>query len=160
MTTSFDAMVDTPVGFIGLVTDGDAVTRVILAPPADARHYLRPRNALARTAVDELKAFFDEPGHAFEVPVACRGTPFQRRVQRALKGIPAGETRTYGELAKLLNTSARAVGGACRANPCPIFIPCHRVVAGGGKIGGFGGQRGGEWLSIKQTLLRLEGVSV
>ena len=82
-----------------------------------------------------------------------RGTPFQRRVWQALRGIPSGSTCSYGELAHELGSSARAVGGACRRNPIPIVVPCHRVAAAAGGVGGFMGQRDGEALTIKQWLL-------
>ena len=68
----------------------------------------------------------------------------QQRVWRLLRAIPPGQTRTYGELAQALSTSPRAVGGACRANPIVLLIPCHRVVAVDGE-GGFAGQREGTW---------------
>ena len=85
------------------------------------------------------------------------GTEFQQRVWEELLWIPCGETRSYGELAKdIRKTKAvRAVGGACGANPIPMLIPCHRVLAANGKIGGFSG--GIEW---KRKLLEIEGVSV
>ena len=84
------------------------------------------------------------------------GTPFRRRVWKALLNIPFGQTRTYGEIATALGSpnSARAVGAACGANPLPIFIPCHRVLAAGGKLGGFSGG-----LDVKKKLLALEGIS-
>ncbi|MGK0673659.1 MAG: methylated-DNA--[protein]-cysteine S-methyltransferase [Halothiobacillaceae bacterium] len=70
--------------------------------------------------------------------LAPAGTPFQQRVWRALAEIPLGQTRTYGELATRLGTSPRAVGGALRANPIPIIIPCHRILAAQG-LGGYAG---------------------
>jgi methylated-DNA-[protein]-cysteine S-methyltransferase len=88
--------------------------------------------------------------------VAPAGTPFQCRVWQALRDIPPGTTRTYGELARDLGTSPRAIGGACRANPCLIAVPCHRVVARDG-LGGFAGERGGKRLAVKRWLLRHEG---
>ena len=75
-----------------------------------------------------------------------------------MQAIPAGEVRRYGQLADALGSSARAVGGACRANPVPLVVPCHRVVAAHG-LGGFGGATGGKRLSVKQRLLEGEGVS-
>lgn len=87
---------------------------------------------------------------------AVGGTAFQQRVWQALQQIPAGETRRYGELASALNSSARAVANACRANPLPILIPCHRVVASNG-LGGYMGHRDGEMVAIKQWLLHHEG---
>lgn len=85
-------------------------------------------------------------------PFLQAGSPFQRRVWQLISAIPAGETRTYGKIATQLGDRAlaRAVGGACGANPCPLLIPCHRVVAAQG-LGGFGGG-----LAIKARLLALE----
>ena len=83
------------------------------------------------------------------------GTEFQRAVWHALQKIPAGQTRSYGEIAQLIGRpkAVRAVGGACGANPIPLLIPCHRVLAANGKIGGFSG--GLDW---KRRLLQREGV--
>ena len=83
-------------------------------------------------------------------------SPFQEKVLKQLLRIPYGETRTYGEIAKVLKTSPRAIGNACRRNPLSIIIPCHRVVAANG-IGGYSGQTEGEQLAIKRRLLQLEG---
>ena len=89
------------------------------------------------------------------VEVALRGTPFQRRLWQALREIPYGEVVTYGELAAniFVTGGARAVAGACAKNPVPIIIPCHRVVAAGGAIGGYSAGRGVE---VKRRLLSLE----
>jgi len=83
------------------------------------------------------------------------GTPFQQRVWNALRKIKAGQTRSYGEIASEIGKpkAVRAVGGACGANPIPVFVPCHRVLAASQKIGGFSG--GLDW---KRKLLRREGV--
>lgn len=89
------------------------------------------------------------------IPVAD-GTRFQQRVWQALQQIPAGETRRYGELAESLNSSARAVANACRANPLPILVPCHRVVAAD-ELGGYMGHTDGEVVAIKRWLLHHEG---
>jgi methylated-DNA-[protein]-cysteine S-methyltransferase len=83
------------------------------------------------------------------------GTEFQRRVWQYLQTIPMGSTQSYGEVAKALNSSARAVGNACRANPYLLVVPCHRVVKSNG-IGGFGGKIDGEAIAIKQWLLAHE----
>jgi methylated-DNA-[protein]-cysteine S-methyltransferase len=93
-------------------------------------------------------------------------SPFARRVARSLRSwlqdasppldLPQGEVRTYGELASRLGSGARAVGNACRRNPVPIIVPCHRVVAAGG-AGGYGGRTGGVVLERKLWLLRHEG---
>lgn len=151
----YDVVLHTPVGWVGIVTDGAAVTRVDLG--LQPRTPIAPRNTIAARAVRQLEDYFEDPSRHPEVPLAAHGTPFCRRVWAALRGIPPGHTRTYGELARELGSSARAVGGACRANPCPIFIPCHRVIASSGKLGGFSGHRDGAWLEIKRGLLSLEG---
>ena len=89
------------------------------------------------------------------VNLCDRGTAYQRKVWRYLQTIPLGTTQSYGEVAKALNSSARAVGNACRANPFLLVVPCHRVVKMSG-IGGFGGKIDGEAVAIKQWLLAHE----
>lgn len=88
-------------------------------------------------------------------PFDAAGTDFQKAVWRALRKIPSGRTKSYGEIAEAIGTpkAVRAVGGACGANPIPVLVPCHRVLAAGGKIGGFGG--GLDW---KRKLLDREGI--
>lgn len=99
-----------------------------------------------------LEAYFDGAPMRFDLLLAPSGTAYQLRVWRALCDIPPGETRTYGEMARLVGGSARAVGGANAANPIPILIPCHRVVAGNG----LGGYSGGDGPATKRFLLSLE----
>lgn len=105
-----------------------------------------------------LARYFRDGRAGLDLPLALAGTPFQHRVWQALRAIPPGSTRTYGELARELGTSARAIGGACRANPCLIAVPCHRVVARD-SLGGFAGERGGKRLAVKRWLLRHEGAA-
>jgi methylated-DNA-[protein]-cysteine S-methyltransferase len=104
----------------------------------------------------QLGAYFRDPRFRFDLPMESAGTPFQRRVWEVLRAIPSGETRTYGALAAELGTSPRAVGGACRANPVPLVVPCHRVVAADG-LGGFSGATAGPRLAAKRWLLVHEG---
>ena len=104
----------------------------------------------ARAALDR---YFTGHAEDFDLPLEPAGTPFQNRVWQAMRRIPAGEVRTYGALAAELSSAARAVGMACGANPIPILIPCHRVVAASG-LGGYSGDGG---LTTKTALLRLEG---
>ena len=106
-----------------------------------------------------LLAYFQSPVRPIDLPVQLAGTPFQRRVWDLIAAIPPGATRSYGALAAELRTSARAVGGACRANPCPLVVPCHRVVARHG-LGGFAGDRNGRLLGIKRWLLAHEAAVV
>jgi AraC family transcriptional regulator, regulatory protein of adaptative response / methylated-DNA-[protein]-cysteine methyltransferase len=94
---------------------------------------------------------------ALEVSLDVSATAFRRRVWEAMRRIPAGETRTYGHLAAEAGVpgAARAVGTACSQNPVPIVVPCHRVVASGGKLGGYSGG-----LARKRQLLAAEGITL
>lgn len=112
------------------------------------------RTPLLDRAVALLERYFDGDLRAFDLPLAPGGTPFQRRVWAALRAIPPGETRTYGDLARHLGTGPRAIGGACAANRIPILIPCHRVIGGDFSLGGYSGDGG---LDTKRALLTLEG---
>lgn len=107
---------------------------------------------LLKEARDQLIAYFDGSLRTFDLPLRPAGTLFQNKVWAAMQSIPYGETRTYGQVAKKLRSAARAVGTACGANPIPIIIPCHRIVAASG-LGGYSGDGG---LVTKQTLLKLE----
>lgn len=108
---------------------------------------------LLREAERQLASYFAGQLQVFSLPLCTKGTPFQEKVWCALQKIPYGETRTYGELAAMIGqpTAARAVGGANHRNPLAIIIPCHRVVAAHGGLGGYGGG-----LDKKQWLLALE----
>lgn len=115
-----------------------------------------PDNPLVEEAVRQIEAYFEDPRRVFAFPLAPAPTPFQQAVRAALCAIPPGRTRTYGEVARTLGSAPRAVGGGCRANPVPLVVPCHRVLAAGGR-GGFAGERDGPAIAIKQWLLRHEG---
>ncbi len=104
----------------------------------------------------QLQAYLYQGGKLATETEVGPGTVFQQRLWRELTHIPYGETRSYGELAKRLHSSARAVAGACRRNPLPLLVPCHRVVAKNGP-GGFMGRTDGPALAIKQWLLQHEG---
>ena len=106
-----------------------------------------------------LTGYFRDPRAKRKILLAPAGTLFQQRVWRALRRIPSGQVRSYGQLARTLGTSARAVGGACRANPIPVLIPCHRVVAATGE-GGFMGKTAGRAMTIKRWLLHHEQTSL
>lgn len=140
---------------IAATEDGTVVTATFLTsapPPCSLEH--------APPAIHQLDRWLDRWLNDPTVPlwprVTLQGTPFQQRVWKALRTIPCGETRTYGALAKQLATSPRAVGAACGANPCPIVIPCHRVVGKNGTLIGFSGGHSGAWLDLKAWLLERE----
>lgn len=127
-------------------------------PPAGTRVEASRDDALGWRIATELREYFAGTRRAFTLPLAPEGTPFRRRVWDALRAIPYGETRTYAELAAMVDcAAARAVGQANRHNPIPLLIPCHRVTAARG-IGGYAGETGaGKSLDTKRLLLRLEG---
>jgi len=112
---------------------------------------------LLREAADQLEQYFAGTRTRFELPLDPPGTPFQRRVWRTLSEIPFGQTRSYGDLAARLGTAPRPLGGACGRNPLPVLIPCHRVLAADGRLGGYSGIDG---IETKVFLLRLEGIDI
>lgn len=154
MTDTPTALMSSPLGPIAVYVDAGSLRRIDYgADPATAGP---DGEDFAGEVLWQLDHYFQDPRFRFRLPLATPGTPFQRRVWAALRAIPAGETRTYGELAAELGSSARAVGGACRANPVPIVVPCHRVVAVDG-LGGFSGATAGPRLAAKRWLLAHEG---
>lgn len=150
---AFDAVIASPVGRLGIVLENGALADIGFL--GDTTVLQPPRSAAARIICCQLRSYFTNPNFSFRVPLVQSGTAFQQRVWRALQQIPAGRTLSYGVLAKKLDTSARAVGNACRANPVPIVVPCHRVVASNG-VGGFMGRRSGSPLNLKHWLLKHE----
>ena len=154
--TKYQAIVATPLGRIGMGMDGDAV-RVLDYLPDDTE-LKPPLDAVTEAGIAPLLAYFDDARSPLTMRLAPAGTAFQQRVWAALQAIPVGSVLSYGELARQLGTAARAIGGACRSNPIPILIPCHRVVSQDGGLGGYTGERAGDPLNMKRWLLRHEGV--
>ena len=105
---------------------------------------------LLREARDQLQEYFDGKRMSFDLPLAPEGSEFQKRVWAALCAIPPGETRSYADIARTIGSAPRAVGGANGANPIPLFIPCHRVIAADGTLGGYSG---GDGPATKRYLL-------
>ena len=112
-------------------------------------------SALAKAAAKQLAAYFKNPAHQFDLPIALSGTSHALRVWNELRQIPSGRVETYGALAKRLKSGPRAVGNACRRNPIPILIPCHRVVRVSDQ-GGFMGATHGRCTDIKAWLIAHE----
>ena len=130
-------------------------------PPAGTRVEPAREDALGWRIAEQLREYFAGTRMTFDLPLAAEGTEFQHRVWAALSRIPAGQTRSYGQVAAELGIprSPRAVGQANRRNPLPILVPCHRVLAADKSLGGYSGSWGGEGESaqIKRWLLRHEG---
>ena len=157
MPEAFQACLRTPFATLGITTTDKHVTGVrFLAPTTAAR--TPTRGSIAHLACVQLQAYLEDPSFAFDLPLRLAGTHHRLQVWEAMCRIPAGKVRTYGEVAQELRSSARAVGGACGANPIPVVVPCHRIVAAGGGLGGFMGARAeGFELGIKRWLLEHEG---
>lgn len=131
-------------------------------PPAGTRDAAARGDALGRRLMDELAQYFAGERRDFSWPLRPSATPFQAAVREQLRRIPFGEVRSYGEIAAALGRrgAARAIGQANARNPFPVVVPCHRVVAAGGRLGGYMGEGGeGAALGIKRWLLGHEGRS-
>jgi len=105
-------------------------------------------------AARQLDAYFDGSLKEFSLPLDPAGTAFQKKVWAIMEKIPYGQVRRYGDVAVELASAPRAVGGACGKNPIPVIIPCHRIIATDGGLGGYSGQDG---VDTKRFLLTLEG---
>ena len=156
-TNAFQACVRTPFATLGINATDTHVTGIRFLAPS-VRAFAPPRNTIAFLACVQLQAYLEDPAFRFDLPLRLGGTRHRIAVWEAMQRIPAGKVRSYGDVAKELNSSARAVGGACGANPSPVVVPCHRIVGAGGSIGGFMGARDeGFELGIKRWLLGHEG---
>ena len=144
---------DTPLGPMALAAEEGALTRLWLPGRSTPRIASHP-TPLLEAARTQLAEYFAGERKSFDLPLAPRGTAFQKRVWRALEDIPWGETRSYRDIALAADCPKgfRAVGMANHENPLPIFIPCHRVVGADGALTGYAGG-----LDLKRRLLELEG---
>lgn len=140
-----------PIGPLYLTSDGEAVTGLYFTPQDGENGDTLP---LHQQAAAELAAYFRGELRTFSLPLRLEGTDFRKKVWEALRGIPYGETITYGELARRVGQpqASRAVGQANHFNPISIIVPCHRVVGTNGKLTGYGGG-----MENKEFLLKLEG---
>jgi len=149
-------MVQSPVGSWCVEGDDNGITRIYL-PHERQQASTGPVAAPVKNAAKQLEEYFAKKRTHFDVDLHFdEGTSFQHEVWTALGEIPYGEVRTYADVATSINhpNAYRAVGNANAANPWPIVVPCHRVVASSG----MGGYAGG--LDVKRALLELEGVSL
>ncbi|WP_035890113.1 methylated-DNA--[protein]-cysteine S-methyltransferase [Legionella norrlandica] len=140
---------NTPVGYLEVIHDEHFIYNASFSnkPGKIAK------NKLGQLIAQELKSYFEDPNHRFQLPLKPQGSIFQQKVWNALLVIPVGRTITYGELASKLQSSPRAIGQACKRNPLALFIPCHRVV-GKNDLGGYMGNPVA--ISYKKLLLSHE----
>ena len=166
MTTSSDfgspqflRRITSPIGRIELIGDASAVIALTIEKDGQLpwENTVEHSNAVLEQAATQLTEYFSGLRTQFDVPVRLTGTDFQKSVWAQLNGLPFGEVRSYGEigLATGRPTAGRAVGGAVGANPVPIIVPCHRVLASNSKITGYSG---GEGIATKVWLLDHEGI--
>ena len=151
------AVIAAPFGCLILSASGGTLGVIDISP--DAIPARLPAHPLLELAARQFERYFDDPAFPFSLPLRPAGSNYSRRVWNALAAIPPGQAETYGSLARQLGSGSRAVAGACRANPFPIIVPCHRVVSAHG-LGGYSGKLSGPWLDIKRWLLRHEGCAL
>lgn len=155
----WSTVIATPFGKLGIRTENFEGSLMIgeIFYVSQTLPLLKPKDALAKDAVMQIEAYLQNPRHVFDLPLAPKGTLFQKKVWEQIAQIPLGMAQSYGQVAKKIHSAPRAVGGACGANPYPLIVPCHRVVSATG-IGGFAHQdEEGYHRNIKTWLLRHEG---
>lgn len=159
MTIYYD-LHDSPTGELLLVSNGEALTDLHMTAgkyvPIINNDWVRDeRLPLFTQTKRELDAYFQGKLRAFTMPLAPQGTDFQKRAWIALTKIPYGETRTYGQQARIVGqpSAVRAIGAANGKNPIGIIVPCHRVIGANGTLTGYAGG-----LHNKEFLLKLEGI--
>lgn len=143
--------VSTPLGALNL----RATQNGLVSADFSQKHQEINSSPLLEDAASQIQDWFNGKRRTFDLALDIEGTEFYRAVWQQLQRIPYGQFRTYGQIAKALDKpgAARAVGQACGANPVVLIIPCHRVLAGNGKLGGFS-----SGLERKKRLLDLEGI--
>ena len=153
-TVDFQAKLAAPFAVLGIRIEEDWLTDIEYLPLNTPT--LAPRTSLAREVCNQLQAYLTDPDFIFDLSLHIGGTVHQKRVWRAIQDIPSGKTCSYADIATQLHSAPRAVGQACGANRLPIVIPCHRVIAKSGGLGGFMNASDGMPLDIKRWLLSHE----
>lgn len=149
-------IINSPLGKMLIQIDNNALTRISYLPPtATLESSQTQTSSLVLALSKQLDAYFADPKFIFTIPINLEGTKLQKLIWQSLRDIPSGCTKTYGEIATQLNTGPRIIGNACRANPIPIIIPCHRIV-GANNLGGYSGDKTGQLMDIKKWLLNHE----
>ena len=161
----YEAIIEAPFGLVAISSSGEQLV-IELLPFIESGAYglsgvdndVKSMSLKVKQAYKQISQYLQQASSIVNSQPSTFGTAFQQRVWQAIAAIPVGETRTYSQLAAQIGSGPRAVANACGANPLPIVIPCHRVVAKHGLGGFMQGQQNG--LLIKQWLLRHEGVNL
>ena len=145
---------NTKIGRIGIEENGTAITKVhFIRKDIEEEIIEKNETELLKKAIKQLNEYLDGKRRCFDLLLEPKGTKFQKKVWDSLKEIPFGETKSYGEIAKIIGNkkASRAVGMANNKNPIAIIVPCHRVIGANGKLVGYAGG-----LDLKEKLLELE----
>ena len=148
----FQTSIDTPIGRLAIFADAAALTAIRVGAPAGAADD-RAESAVLRAAVQQLRAYFTNDLKQFDLPLAPLSSPRGAVHRAAISAIGHGAVASYGELARRIGSGPRAVGQACRRNPFPIVVPCHRVIGAADAIGHYSA---GDGIATKRWLLRHE----
>ena len=149
-------MFDTPLGTMAVEEENGSIVRLYL-PNRPMPRLMPHKTPLLERAEGQILEYLNGQRQVFDLPLAPVGTPFQQQAWQALREIPFGQTRSYGEQARAIGRpgAARAVGMANRSNPIPILIPCHRVIGADGSLTGYVAG-----MELKRALLEVEGVKI
>ncbi|HWE74171.1 MAG TPA: methylated-DNA--[protein]-cysteine S-methyltransferase [Stellaceae bacterium] len=140
---------DSPLGRLTVFEQDGSITALVWGDKSAG-----PATPLLQSAERQLIAYFEKKRRDFDLPLVPEGTADEKRIWEAMAAIPYGETRSYGEIGRLLDIEPRAIGQACGRNKLPILLPCHRVTGADGKLVGYSGNGG---IETKRKLLQLEG---
>lgn len=142
---------NSPIGLLRIEADEQAIIGIKIIQQDEPQ--MGYESDLIRSTYQQIQQYFEGTRTQFTIPIRLEGTPFQQKVWSALQTIPYGETRTYGEIAKMIGNpkACRAVGGANNKNPILILVPCHRVIGSNGALVGFAAG-----MNVKQMLLLRE----
>ena len=157
MTLKFES----PIGQLQLSTTQTELVELNLGmdckkgPLRKAENTMESTSSYAQYVKEQIEAYFSKRITEFHINIKASGTQFQKSVWEIIESIKFGDTLTYSDIAGMLDSSPRAVGNACRANPIPLIVPCHRVIAKSG-LGGYAGQRSGRNVDVKTWLLAHE----
>lgn len=155
LMTSYFCLYASPFGEIGIAEESNAIARVFFCMPAfpTPLGHVHKKTPLLKEAERQFDAYFAGDLRRFDLPLLFRGTDFQKKIWQALQDIPYGETRSYGDVAKMVDhpKASRAVGMANNRNPIAIIAPCHRVIGKNGSLVGYA-----PGLHLKRALLEHE----
>ena len=148
---------NSPIGKIYIAAVKEGVVKISFSneSPEELENYCQKHleSDFTKYAKQQILDYLEGKSQSLDFPVIHLNSPFRKKVLEAERSIPYGETRSYGEVAQMVNNpnASRAVGSANAKNPLPLYFPCHRIITSNGKLGGFGGG-----LNVKQFLLDLE----